>query len=657
MLSSSIETIVVTEDTVLDKGAVLRARIVVEACHVVLDGNGATLEGPATPGDIESFEGAGTAVLVNGCTNVTIKNLKARAFETGLEMRDCTACVVEGCDFSDNYDNPKFGWGELPARGGIVCTGVKYTVFRGNTARNVWDGLHLRDSDDNLVMGNDFSHCSNVCAKLWNASRNHFIENDLSYGIRVDRAGGEVHARDSSSVLIESGSDDNFWYRNDASQGGDGIFIRPLNGWLSTGNVFIENDTSYANNNCIEAWSAANVYIRNKAEHGSYGFWIAGSDQTLMIANEASSNGLADGNHNAPEPVFGHGGIVVVGSSGTHTLLDGNRCSNNNGGGVVFRGDVQHATPEWKIRHWAIQNNVLEGNKWGIHGRVGDALFLGPNVSGKNDQPEDVADVDRVWLGQGEVRRPPVAALEGPSKAFVGIPVVFDASASRDPAGLALSFRWYFEDSEATGPVAEHAFRKPGLYGVGLTVSNGGLAAIASRDVLVASGRLAEIGTEGQASEWASDFGTFFDDPDAVEGRFSVRFLTRPLKEGLPWAVYPGRRAAGWDLSGKSVLSFWLKALNLNVFCWQNNEIAVRLISRGGEFRFEPAAKNWLWGPAHTPSRASWRYIEIPLAGDEEWVRATEGAPELSHVDAFAFALDSAEEAPFTVWIDGLTVR
>ena len=80
--------------------------------------------------------------------------------------------------------------------------------------------------------------------------------------------------------------------RNDITQGGDGIFIRVLNGWVSRGNVFVENDTSYANNNCIESWSPGNTYIRNKANHGSYGFWLGGSDQTVLIGNEAAFNGL-----------------------------------------------------------------------------------------------------------------------------------------------------------------------------------------------------------------------------------------------------------------------------------------------------------------------------------------------------------------------------
>ena len=38
--------------------------------------------------------------------------------------------------------------------------------------------------------------------------------------------------------------DHNRFERNDITHGGDGVFIRSLNGWVSIGNVFIENDFS-----------------------------------------------------------------------------------------------------------------------------------------------------------------------------------------------------------------------------------------------------------------------------------------------------------------------------------------------------------------------------------------------------------------------------
>ena len=116
--------------------------------------------------------------------------------------------------------------------------------------------------------------------------------------------------------------------------GGDGIFIRVLNGWVSTGNVFVENDCSYANNNCVEAWSPRSTWIRNKANHGSYGFWLGASDQTRLEGNVASYNGDPAGHHNSPHlPGAGHAGIVFMFGPSSHTIARGNTCVGNNGAG------------------------------------------------------------------------------------------------------------------------------------------------------------------------------------------------------------------------------------------------------------------------------------------------------------------------------------
>jgi hypothetical protein len=117
-----LREIVVTNDLILAKAALLSARLIVRASHVTIDGAGATLTGPGQTGDLKSFEEAGAGILIDGATDVTLKNLKARGFATGLVIRQARAVAVMSCDFSDNYHNPKHGWGELPARGGILVS-------------------------------------------------------------------------------------------------------------------------------------------------------------------------------------------------------------------------------------------------------------------------------------------------------------------------------------------------------------------------------------------------------------------------------------------------------------------------------------------------------------------------------------------------------
>ena len=444
---AALPEIVVTNDLVLEPGAQLPARLIVRASHVTIDGAGTTLIGPGQVGEAASLENAGIGVLMEGTTGVTLKNLKVRGFSTGLVIRQAQGVAVTNCDFSDNYHNPKHGWGELPARGGIVLEHVSLSVFVRNRASRVWDAIHLVESDDNLIADNDFSHCSNTCAKLWRSSRNKFLNNNLSYGIRIDRAAGEVHARDSTCVLIESGSNDNYWYRNDITQGGDGVFIRPLNRWVSWGNVFVENDTSYANNNCVESWSPGNTFIGNKANHGSYGFWLGGSDQTVLIGNEAAFNGRPDGNHNAPEAGFAHGGIVIVGGPASHTLIEGNYLHDNNGAGLAFRGDVASEGRAWRIEHWIVQQNRFANNKFGIWGRWGENILLAGNVFTNNPQGNSIRDTKHLWElpAVPGIQTAPSVDLVGPEVATVGQPVRFDATTSRDPQGRSLQFQWWLD--------------------------------------------------------------------------------------------------------------------------------------------------------------------------------------------------------------------
>lgn len=668
-LAAEIRTLIVTNDLALEKGADLQARIIVRASNVTIDGQGATLRGTGSASEPESRAESGVGIELDGVVNVTIRNLAARGFASGLVIRDSRALLVENCDFSDNYDNPKHGWGELPPRGGLLLTRTSQSVFHHNQANRVWDAIHLVDSDDNLIEDNDFSHCSNTCAKLWKSSRNRFLRNNLSYGIRIDRAAGEVHARDSTSVLIESGSDDNYWFRNDITHGGDGIFIRVLNGWVSRGNVFVENDTSYANNNCIESWSPGNTYIRNKANHGSYGFWLGGGDQTVLIGNEAAFNGLTNGYHNAPEPEFRHGGIVIVSGASSHTIIDGNWCHHNNGGGIVFRGDVSSKGQAWRTTHWVVQQNRLEANRWGIWGRWGDNLWLGNNAFSENAESNWFADVTRCHESPSDpaIIRAPKAALGGPTVAAVGTPVHFDASASRDFQGRTLHFRWALGETSGDQPQFETTFTKPGFYRLSLTVDNGALADLAWRDLIVTEPIREEIGTESDTAQWGFEFEgdtdrhgrmNFSADSDAVVGKTSLRFTPNPYPGQFATAVFPRTRDANWNFSGKKKLRFWIKASNLNLPGFQNAGPVVWLYSPTGKLKLEPAnGVNFLREFPFSEARWTWQFIEVPLGGGSAWKQAQTGQVDLAHIQGIGLALDSWGVEPFTVWLDGLSVE
>ncbi len=655
----------ITGDTRLPAGAVLRRRVVVAADHITLDGRGALLQGPGKPGKPGTYQGTG--ILVEGCKGIVIRNLRVRGFSNGLEGKDGADWLLEDNDFSGNYDDPSFGWGEGKRAGGMILTRVSSSVFRGNKAGRNWNGLDLRECDGNLVEGNDFSHCSNVCLKLWRSRGNRVLGNDLSFGIRCKP--GETHARDSACLLVETGSDGNYFYRNQITHGGDGVFIRALNKWVSRFNVFVENDCSFAHNNCVESWCPDNTYIRNKANHGSYGFWLGGSDHTTLVGNEASFNGLATGNHNAPQPGFGFGGIVIVGGPSSHSRIEGNLCRGNNGAGIAFRGDDATKGKRWRTYHWLVQDNRIENNKWGIWGRWGDWIVLAGNRFKGNEKGNHLEEVSRLVRLKGSEggARAPFAASRFPLRVLAGRPALFDASASFDPAGLPLHFAWDLGGTVEAGAKVVHTFPRPGFYRVGLVVDNGARADLAFRDFVVTEKVDREFGTEGEAGKWGFSFQNdpgrkgrirFSNGRDGVVGRFCLEITPDPYMGAYATAIYPAAKDASWDLSGKKALTFWIKARNPNLGGFQEPGPVVRLYCREGVVRLQPSRRrNLLFSLPYSEARWTWMRITVPLSGSKEWDRKVEGKADLRRVKALSFSLDSWGGKPFTLWLDGLTFR
>ncbi len=650
------EPLIITGDTTLDPGRTY-GPIVIQASGITIDGRGAWLIG-SEEGDPNEFHDA--AITAEGVSNVTLRNVNAKGWETGLHVVDGAGWTIEDCDFSDNFHDPAFGWGENGRRGGIVLERVIGSTLQRNKANRVWDACVLVDSSDNVLEDNDFSHTSNTCLKLWTACRNTVRNNNLSYGLRIDP--GEVHARDSTCVLIESGSNDNHFIGNDCTHGGDGIFVRVLNNWVSTGNVFEDNDCSYANNNCVEAWSPRNTWLRNKANHGSYGFWLGASDQNTLIENEASFNGLVDGFHNSPHlPDDGHAGIVFMFGPSSHTIVRGNRCEGNNGAGIAAIGDLDSGGKKWNAFHWIIEQNELVENRWGIYLQHAQMFDLAANRFAGNTLAE-VEQVENVvglveHNGPAGMTQPPVAVLEGPAVVRVGESVTFDASTSSDPVDHSLSYRWFISP-ETTGENAtlDHVFPEPGFYRVALTVNNGLLSDLAWRDVYAVEA-VDEIGTEGDAAAWS------WIDPDSIVefnldsdvhllGETSLRANIHPYGGGR--VTLRCALAQPVTQAERSQLVFWLKTRNEGTPAWQDMNPLITLTGAEGQKLQLTPARDFLSAPPYIEAREGWTYFSVPLTGDEQW-QSTGSVPDA--VQTIDLGFDSWGAPPLVIWVDGLGLR
>ncbi|MEQ4206625.1 discoidin domain-containing protein [Actinopolymorpha sp. B9G3] len=627
--------------------------IVIGADGVRVDGNGAVLKGPGQVGGPDSF--VGTGVHAKGVSGATLTGLTVSGFERALHVESGRRWTIKGNDFSGNYTDPDFGWGDGKLAGAVLLEHVSDSTIADNTAHENWNGLALHYSDHNVVRDNDFSHCSNVCLKMWSASRNRIEDNNFSWGIRI--APGETHARDSTSALIETASNDNRILRNDFTHGGDGVFLRPLNGVVSTGNYFEENDASWAHNNAWESWSPGNTYVRNMGNHSSYGFWLGNSDDTVLIGNEAAFNGRD--NHNAPEP-FGNAGIAVVNGSSSHFVLDGNHVHDNTSVGVAIG-----YLADYPAYHWVLQRNRIHDNDtYGIYLRDSRWITLGANdIAGNGSGPvKRDANVSGVFELSGEASdHAPKAVARMSSKVVrAGEVVTFDASTSADADGDALSFRWEFGDGDvATTARATHRFLDPGFHRVGLTVDDGALAGLDHLDVHVL-GEGDETGTEpSDAGRWAAEAAPGGDGAARVAadhergllGKGSVRLSGGA--HDVTWRYQPSR---GVDASDADQLEFWLASEQEIRDGFEGNQPVIRLIQDADNYVEYTPAKNYLspWSLPNYEARGGWQRVVVPLGGDTTWAREVTGSPDLEAVTALELHT-TASGGPYRLWLDALS--
>lgn len=664
--------LVLTEDTTLEPGQKYGA-IVIQRSGIVVDGAGATLTGPVFQAGGIPRDYTGTGISAAGISGVTLRNLTVRGWEVGLRVSAGHGWLIENCDFSDNFSDPAFGWGENGRRGGIVLTDVHDSVLLRNRACRVWDACVLVDCDGNLLQDNVFSHCSNTCLKLWHSSRNRIRRNQLSYGIRKDP--GEVHARDSTCVLIESGSNGNTLTGNDCTHGGDGIFVRVLNGWDSTGNLFERNDCSWANNNGVECWAAGNRFVGNRANHCSYGFWLGGSDRTELIDNEASFNGLPEGNHNSPHlPDSGHAGIVFMFGSSTHIVASGNRLEGNHGAGIALLGDVASQGKLWQAAHWILEKNSFVENRWGIFGQHVNWAVLTGNRYERNSLAEvhwqqDVDNIQRhddVLPGDWTITD---LRLSGPETVVHGQAARWDVNYTRSTASTKPNVQWQIDRGELhDGETIQVQGLKPGFHRLNVNVRENGQTRPLWKNIYVVCDVM-EIGTEAGWSEWEiadynertlspvqSSAGKFSADSEGgIVGLHSLHCRLDP---------YAGQRVVLiQDVSERVpdqrvedlVVSFWLKTLNEDMTGWQGGPFLLLRGRDGTECWLEPSeGRDLMRQLQHPEERMGWRLLQLPLRGNDAWRQVGKLPQQLS---AIGLGFDSWGAPPLEISVDGLAIE
>jgi parallel beta-helix repeat protein len=279
---------------------------------IVVDFQGATLDGAAADAKPDQFHGRG--IVIESSKGVVLRNLTLRGFKIGVYCRDCQDLTIEGCDFSDNWkqhllstpqaengadwlfghENDANEWFRYGAA--VYLDGCTAFTVRNCVARRGQNGLCLVRSNDGAVYDNDFSFNSGWGLAMYRACRNRIAHNKLDWCIRGYSHGVYNRGQDSAGIFIFEQSSDNVFAYNSATHGGDGFFLFAGLETLDetgeggcNGNLVYRNDFSHASNNGIEAtFSTANRFIENIMDEADHAIWAGYSYGSQFIGNKVT---------------------------------------------------------------------------------------------------------------------------------------------------------------------------------------------------------------------------------------------------------------------------------------------------------------------------------------------------------------------------------
>jgi parallel beta-helix repeat protein len=636
------------------------AAITIGADKVTVTCNQTVLQGPGPSG---ATAVANVGFNIVGRKTVTLKGCTAKGFQYGAVVKNSSAVTLDTVHLDGNFTDPSAQWVyDAEQGGGVRVENTTSSTIKNSTMTQNWNGIELRGSSTITVTGNKANHVNNVGLVILASNNNTVTSNDFSYAVRGDMSFG-AWTFDSAGILLDGGATGNLIQSNNATYGGDGIFLKTHDGPCADGNRIIGNDTSYSPNNCIESWCDHNVFSNNTANYCNYGIWLGASDYLTVTGNTAKNNNTD--------------GMSIQGGSDRHGLIQDNVLQNNGNDGMYLSGMGGDGVLR-NSSHLIVQRNTVSGNVANdvytsyTHGATFASNSLSKAVV---TDPNTTAYIDTsVGTFSGATgRTPPTAALATPP-ATVGMntPITFDASASKlSASGGTLAFRWLVQSAGevfASGqepPVVfggvstskpSVTFTRPGTYDIDVTVTDGFLGALANQSITVlpTGTRVGET-----ASTWTyqcSTVGdtcsttTFVDETGGMDGT-DVHVTTGALFDFA--AITPKTKNLALNATSLHYLGFYIKGKNTNDGGWQGGEPyngvpTIILGGPNGTLTYEPNGAVLVSSDGTT-----WSYVEVPLAGGNGWTVTNNGG-SLSSVNWVEIHANTYGGG-FDLWFDTVT--
>ena len=364
-LTIPTDGMVITEDVTLAPGVyALPDGLTIAADDITINGKDVLLIG-------QNHQGAG--ISLEGCSNVTIRDLGIAGYYHGIRADNCANVTVERVRIRDTaeiegIDTFLYLWKPIEevysgaillhqVRGGAIqhcdlqhqMNGVllyesaNITIENCNASFNSGWGVYLSASNSNLVQDNQLNFCNRVYRRPEDGS------------IRVEA--------DAVAIVLVHSSSHNQFLRNSCLCGGDGIYVSGYdfkgNQGSCNDNLFEDNDCRLSSNNAIEsAFSRGNIFRRNNCSDSNYGFWMGYSWDNIIEDNIINANRQV--------------GIAV--EHGYDFIIRNNQIAKNGEGVRLWTrgGPVVAHWPGHEVSYnFTLEANTIEANGIGVNGYTG----------------------------------------------------------------------------------------------------------------------------------------------------------------------------------------------------------------------------------------------------------------------------------------------
>jgi parallel beta-helix repeat protein len=178
----------------------------------------------------------------------------------------------------------------------MYLRGCDHAIIHDSKVTGGQNGLMMMECNYALIYNNDISFNSGIGMGFYKSSGNRVIQNRINFNVRGYSHGVYNRGQDSAGILVYEQSNNNLFYKNSVTHGGDGFFLWAGQTTMDTGeggcndNQVMNNDFSYAPTNGVEVTFSSNKITNNRIYECDHGIWGGYSFSSAFAANKLFNN-------------------------------------------------------------------------------------------------------------------------------------------------------------------------------------------------------------------------------------------------------------------------------------------------------------------------------------------------------------------------------